>query len=798
MGSGLARNWRAWRNDGIVGHLDESRPGIVRGWVWLPRQPDDHLLVDVFVADQFAGQCMANLYRPDLEEAGIGDGRHAFQLNLTPDLTPVEPDSIRAFALLHRRYELSPPPAPVLREREFSAEEYLRANFASLLSSKPQLPRRGMEPPPGIKKYERLFGPSPVPTPPSVMGRPLPAYLDYIRHRHNVAREYDTTVAEEQYVRFLKYYLENYARRRGRLRAPLRADDIERLNLGPSANTPLASSLAQELLQSRPSTSATLFEKAFRWAAYESAAFGVEDCLIPAPQKDWLRACDASANETAYPLSRFMRRFLSGNPFLKALADAGEAERKIGYLGLLLFATTSPHFIEFMPERWVAQFLDGECSPFDETLRCVFGPCSYTREDWRARLADHGYDVETKRFRFWSANGDRVLSPAVVLTSDAPVDVQLIGPFSRRLGISDSCRALGRALEKQGVSTRFCDFAFDHPNDVRGHPDIRIAPIGRAHVNILHLNLEETPAAFAYLPDVFTGSRVIGMPYLETPKLEPTQLLGLSLLDEIWVASKFVADSIGDAERTHVVGSASKPLQRIGHAAARKRAYEGVASVNDFVFLTACDALSGLHRKNPLGVIRAFLHAFPHDDGVKLIIKSHSGSRLGEANERRVFDQIAQIAAQDSRIICMDRLLDDDMHAALIEGADVLVSLHRAEGFGYHILEAMCLGTPVIATAYSGNMDFCTDATACLVPFAQVNIKHWEYCCASPSQTWAEPDFAASVEAMRSIRCDPVAGRQMAERAKAHVEANCSPEAFASRVGARLQRILRDLRIRDA
>ncbi|WBK00083.1 glycosyltransferase family 4 protein [Methylocystis parvus] len=783
-----------WRKNKVVGHLDEIRHGAVRGWAWSPDRPGQRLLVDVFVEGRFAGQCLANLYRPDLEDAGIGDGRYAFQLNLAPEIE-VSEQTVRVIALRNGRHELRRAPQDVVREKRLGPEAYLRATFSASIASRPLQKPRNRASVAGQRAYDRLFASSPAESPPAILGRPLTAYLDHVRHRHDLTRKYDTTLSEDEYAAFLKYYVEHYSRQRGRLRAPMPARDIALLNEGPTKDAPLANSLAQRLLQTAPDASGE--EKLFLWAAFESATYGVEDCLIPEPQKIWLGACETDDAKGAFPLSRFMRRYLSSNSCLKRLASGGEEERKLAYLAMLLFATTAPHFLGFMPSAWVERFLAGSNAPFDETLRRVFGQCDYTRDDWRACFSKQGFDIEAKRFCFMSPHGDRLLSPAVLLSDCAAVDVQLIGPFSRRLGISDSCRALARALEKLDVSTRFCDFTLDHPNAARVREETPTADFGLARVNILHLNLEETPAAFAYLPDIFTGSHVVGMPYLETPRLGASQLLGLSLLDEIWAASRFIADAIAAREKTHIVGAACRPVQPIGRASARRRAYDGIASAEDFVFLTACDALSGGYRKNPLGVIRAFLHAFPDDANVKLVVKTHSLSRVGDADERRLFEQIAQIASQSSRIVWMDRFLEDADHSALLEGADTLVSLHRAEGFGYHILEAMTLGTPVIATAYSGNMEFCDNATARLIPYALANIEHGQYHRASASQTWAEPDFAASVAAMRHLREDSVSRDKLAADAKAYVEAHFSLDAFARRVDRRLQEILSGQRNRQ-
>ena len=134
--------------------------------------------------------------------------------------------------------------------------------------------------------------------------------------------------------------------------------------------------------------------------------------------------------------------------------------------------------------------------------------------------------------------------------------------------------------------------------------------------------------------------------------------------------------------------------------------------------------------------------------------------------------------------------MSDKEHCALIEGADCFVSLHRAEGFGYHMLEAMALETPVIATAYSGNMDFCKEQTCILVPAKIVNIEHGDYPRANAMQTWADPDFEASISAMKAIYLSEELRRNLVRNARKFVMENFSRATFAHRLNGRLSRLL--------
>jgi glycosyltransferase involved in cell wall biosynthesis len=114
---------------------------------------------------------------------------------------------------------------------------------------------------------------------------------------------------------------------------------------------------------------------------------------------------------------------------------------------------------------------------------------------------------------------------------------------------------------------------------------------------------------------------------------------------------------------------------------------------------------------------------------------------------------------------------------SLIAGADVLVSLHRAEGFGLTPAEAMALGTPVLATAWSGVLDFMDGDCALMVPAELVPVDDPQGIYRG-RQTWAEPDIPAAAGALVRLRQDPGLGKRLAEAARARVARQLSPQAW--------------------
>jgi len=211
------------------------------------------------------------------------------------------------------------------------------------------------------------------------------------------------------------------------------------------------------------------------------------------------------------------------------------------------------------------------------------------------------------------------------------------------------------------------------------------------------------------------------------------------------------------------------------------------------VFMTTFDTYSFISRKNPAATIRAFLAAFGHGAAeVRLIIKTHNLTAvLGEPNARKLVAEIQDLVARDERIILIDQTLPYADLLALKAACDCYVSLHRSEGWGFGALEAMQLGLPVIATAFSGNLEFCTPETAYNVPSRPVYLKPNDYIFVQPGDVWAEPDEAAAAAMMQAVIDDPLAAKAKGMAAKAFVGAHFSQEAVGIRYRARLMEIVK-------
>ena len=194
-----------------------------------------------------------------------------------------------------------------------------------------------------------------------------------------------------------------------------------------------------------------------------------------------------------------------------------------------------------------------------------------------------------------------------------------------------------------------------------------------------------------------------------------------------------------------------------------------LAALGDrFVFTVVFDHFSVTERKNPVGVIEAFRRAFAPGEGPVLVVKSMNAWRRWPQHQH-----VAAAAAGRDDIVLWDEHLDRADHMAFIACADALVSLHRSEGLGLHLAEAMWLDTPVIATRYSGNLDFMDDECALLVDAELVPVVRGEGVY-PPEARWADPDLGQAAAAMRALVDDPSRAASLAAAGRARMEAQAS------------------------
>ncbi|WP_207804885.1 glycosyltransferase [Rhodopseudomonas palustris] len=256
-------------------------------------------------------------------------------------------------------------------------------------------------------------------------------------------------------------------------------------------------------------------------------------------------------------------------------------------------------------------------------------------------------------------------------------------------------------------------------------------------------------------------------------------------MDEIWAISHFVARVFARATTRPV--RFMPPYVGVEAVAPFARATANFSAA-DFVFLTMFDFNSYIARKNPLGAIAAFQAAFPDRFGnERLLIKSINGHVHPDA-----FHRVLARIGDDDRIALLDGPMSRAEVCGLIADIDCFVSLHRSEGFGRIIAEAMYLGTPVIATDYSGSTSFLDAATGFTVDYRLVEVESGAYIFSDGSQ-WAEPDLAGAVDHLRRVRSDGNAVLRKIEAARRQIVRLHGLDAVTAAVGARLDALRHEL-----
>jgi glycosyltransferase involved in cell wall biosynthesis len=376
------------------------------------------------------------------------------------------------------------------------------------------------------------------------------------------------------------------------------------------------------------------------------------------------------------------------------------------------------------------------------------------------------------------------VSPAPAGPSRLVPGVEVVGFLSADLGIGQAARMLVAGLEHAGVpvSTRtYLRTSSRLGVEWRDRP----APAGGRHETVIVcINADMLPTFLREDAGAgFTeGRRVIGFWFWELDDFPSSLRPALDPLDEVWVTSSFTADVLRSAtdKPVHVV-----PLPV--HRPARSDVdVPGLARSDAFTYVFVFDYLSVFQRKNPLGLVAAFREAFPEPGEARLVIKTINRDKRPDHAEH-----LAHAIGDRPDVVVIDRYLTRTELDALMWRADCYVSLHRSEGFGFTIAEEMAIGKPVIATGYSGNMQFMTAANSRPLRYDMVPVPP----DAEPypeGAVWAEPRRGHTVRAMRRVLEDEELRARLGAAAAATIERHHSVEALAQAAIHRLEDRPRD------
>ncbi len=291
---------------------------------------------------------------------------------------------------------------------------------------------------------------------------------------------------------------------------------------------------------------------------------------------------------------------------------------------------------------------------------------------------------------------------------------------------------------------------------------------------LLHVNSPLLPLAMLRL-----GRRVIQDKYIvgcwawELPSVPADWRQGVAFVHEIWVPSSFVAAAVisiaGDRPVRVVPYSVSLrrwQARRTAHGAGRP-----------FTVLTIFNMASSFARKNPLAAIAAFRSAFGDDPATRLVVKTSNTSAFPSG-----ITAIRDAMRKAHNIDLIDRTMSATEIDELYQECDVVISLHRSEGFGLTIAEAMLRGLPVLATNWSGNVDFLTPDNGMPIPYQLVPAEDPQGTYNFADMSWAEADVETAAAALRRLRQDPELTRRLGQAGAAYAARQWSARGYAETV----------------
>jgi glycosyltransferase involved in cell wall biosynthesis len=494
-----------------------------------------------------------------------------------------------------------------------------------------------------------------------------------------------------------------------------------------------------------------------------------------------------------YRTSAALREKAGPRPFASTLLAQGDDGDAYGPVATERLRRTYMYFLARQPDPSALQSLRPRCATLAGWLRVAAGvgssPEARAKPGWQARLL------------FWPLlqlplgaapasvlaaapppdlpRATKRAAPPSAAPADATPGINLAGYIAAELGVGEGARALARACVAAGVRYGVTDLGYQTPNLQRDKSALAHATPGTYPIDLMYVNADQTARTAAYLDEQGVRGRYrIGFWHWEQPQLPPAHLPAFAHVDEIWTPSRFVRDAVAAVSPV--------PVYLVPHAIeiaptpGAGRAAFGLPE-NRLLVLMMYDFHSYQYRKNPQAAIAAFRQAAQGRADCALVVKTINGDAHPEA-----YAQLRAHLADLPDVTFIDGYLTRQETWDLQAGCDILLSLHRAEGFGLAPAEMMYLGKPVVATGWSANMDFMNHDNSMPVAYTLQPLR--EDLGAYPAgPLWAEADTAHAAQCLTRLFDDALLRTRLGARAAQDIRAQLSPAAVGALVRERLR-----------
>jgi len=367
--------------------------------------------------------------------------------------------------------------------------------------------------------------------------------------------------------------------------------------------------------------------------------------------------------------------------------------------------------------------------------------------------------------------------------SSEPVEggINVVGALYSGISLGESVRTLIKAIKTTNIKHSLINYKLYSLDDDDKKLEKEFYGKNPHNVNVVVIDPNSLHLAIPSLGKNFFKNRyTIGYWAWELPDLPERWKSYEKYFDEFWAPSEFVKKAIAK--------TINKPVTIVPHSIEINnfkkygRDHFGL-DADKFLLSYVFDYSSVSERKNPLAAVRAFREAFPGNNGVSLVIKCSNIEIY-----RQQHDLLLKEIHEDKRIKVIDKRLTADEIYSLFDVSDAYVSLHRAEGFGLTMAEAMLLGKPVICTNYSGNTDFTKEDNSFLVGYKIIQLEE-DLGPFKKGDKWAEPDIYQAAEFMRKLYENKELRSETGNRARKFIQDNFNPALIGGIIEKRLEQI---------
>lgn len=433
--------------------------------------------------------------------------------------------------------------------------------------------------------------------------------------------------------------------------------------------------------------------------------------------------------------------------------------------GLNLYTNNSS--IHLLTKKKISQELFAKISEYN--------PGKLRQELWRSR--DY-----LKTFELLKATDEKTNIPQSNSFVSQELGVNVAGFVKGELGIGEGVRATIRAIETTGIPYVINNIiSTPHRNSDFTYQD-KFSQENPYPINIFQVNAHEVNTFIkrGAIEKYFPRRYNIGFWAWELTKFPPEWMSAFAPFNEIWTYSNYCVESIAAVSPVPVIKmmpSISLPVPSLVREDLK-------LPPDKFIFLFIFDFFSHLERKNPIATIKAFERAFGENNPDVLLVVKCSNSQRFPADRARLIEAIAN----STSIKLIDGYLSKEKINALLYNCNCYVSLHRAEGFGLTMSEAMFYGKPVIATGYSSNIEFMNVGNSFLVDYEKVEISG-NYGPYKKGDIWAEPSVEHCANLMQYVFNNYPKAEQVGARAARELKTLLSPEAIGEKIKNRLEYI---------